>query len=162
MRSFARLNHVPSDGAAAALRAVIDGQADFYFAPLAVVLPELKAGKLKVLAVSLPRRSLALPNVPTMAESGYRGFTLSAWVAVLAPGNTPTEIVERLNTVINSAIAQPDLREKLVAAGTDVEVMSPKQTQEFIRNEAVTYQDVIKDEFCSRFGYGGCTGYVYQ
>src|SRR4030095_7299379 len=162
MRSFARLNHVPSDGAAAALRAVIDGQADFYFAPLAVVLPELKAGKLKVLAVSLPRRSLALPNVPTMAESGYRGFALSAWVAVLAPGNTPTEIVDRLNIAINNAVAQPDLREKLVAAGIDVELMSPKQTQEFISNEAATYQDVIKDEFCSRFGYGGCAGYVYQ
>ena len=162
MRSFARLNHVPSDGAAAALRAVIDGQADFYFAPLAVVLPELKAGKLKVLAISLPRRSLTLPNVPTMAESGYRGFTLSAWVAVLAPGGTSNEVVDRLNAAINNAVAQPDLREKLVAAGVDVELMSPQQTQEFIRNEAVSYQDVIKDDFCSRFGYGGCAGYVYQ
>jgi hypothetical protein len=63
---------------------------------------------------------------------------------------------------MNNAVAQPDLREKLVAAGIEVELMSSKQAQEFIRNEAVTYQDVIKDEFCSRFGYGGCAGYVYQ
>lgn len=162
LRSFARLNHVPSDGAAAALRAVTDGQVDFYFAPLPVALPELKAGKLKILAISLPRRSLALPTVPTMIESGYRGFTLSAWVAVLAPRRTPTEIVNRLNAAINDALAQPDLREKLIAAGTDVEPMSPQQAQEFIKAEATTYQDVITDEFCSRFGYGGCFGYVYQ
>ena len=81
LRSLARLNHVPSDGAAAGLRAVIEGQVDFYFAPLPVALPEVKAGKLKILAISLPRRSLAVPTVPTMIESGYRGFTLSAWVA---------------------------------------------------------------------------------
>jgi tripartite-type tricarboxylate transporter receptor subunit TctC len=162
LRSFARLNHVPSDGAAAALRAVTDGQVDFYFAPLPVALPELKAGKLKILAISLPRRSLALPTVPTMIESGYRGFTLSAWVAVLAPRRTPTEIVNRLNAAINDALAQPDLREKLIAAGTDVEPMSPQQAQEFIKAEATTYQDVITDEFCARFGYGGCFGYVYQ
>jgi tripartite-type tricarboxylate transporter receptor subunit TctC len=162
LRSFARLNHVPSDGAAAALRAVTDGQVDFYFAPLPVALPELKAGKLKILAISLPRRSLALPTVPTMIESGYRGFTLSAWVAVLAPRSTPTEIVIRLNAAINDALAQPGLREKLIAAGTDVEPMSPQQAQEFIKAEATTYQDVITDEFCSRFGYGGCFGYVYE
>ena len=110
LRSLARLNHVPSDGAAAGLRAVIEGQVDFYFAPLPVALPEVKAGKLKILAISLPRRSLAVPTVPTMIESGYRGFTLSAWVAVLAPRNTPAEVVNRLNSAINDALAQPDLR----------------------------------------------------
>jgi tripartite-type tricarboxylate transporter receptor subunit TctC len=163
LRSLARLNHVPSDGAAAALRAVIDGQVDFYFAPLPVALPELKAGKLRILAISLPRRSLAVPTVPTMIESGYRGFTLSAWVAVLAPRNTPTDIVNRLNAAINDALAQPDLRERLIAEGTDVDPMSPQQTNEFIKAEAATYQSVITDEFCSHFGYGGCGGYnVYE
>jgi tripartite-type tricarboxylate transporter receptor subunit TctC len=162
LRSFTRMNHVPSDGAAAALRAVTEGQVDFYFAPLPVALPELKAGKLKILAVSLPRRSLALPAVPTMIETGYRGFSLSAWIAVLAPRGTATDIVNRLNAAINDALAQADLREKLIAVGTDVEPMSPQQTQEFIKAEATTYQDVITDEFCSRFGYGGCFGYVYQ
>jgi tripartite-type tricarboxylate transporter receptor subunit TctC len=163
LRSAARLIHVPSDGAAAALRAVIDGQVDFYFAPLPLALPEVRAGKLKILAVSLPRRSLAVPTVPTMIESGFRNFTLSAWVSVLAPRNTPMDIVNRLNAAINEALAQPDLRERLIADGADIDPMSPEQVGTFIRSEATKYQDVITDEFCSRFGYGGCAGYnVYE
>src|SRR5918911_4421184 len=159
LRSLARLNHVPSDGAAAALRAVVDGQADFYFAPLPLAMPEVKAGKLKILAVSLPRRSLAVPTVPTMIESGFRNFTLSAWVSVLAPRNTPMDIVNRLNAAINEALAQPDLRERLIADGADIDPMSPEQVGTFIRSEATKYQDVITDEFCSRFGYGGFVRY---
>src|SRR3712207_3039566 len=70
------------------LKAVLEGRGDFYFAPLPLALPEVRASKLKILAVSLPRRSLAVPTAPTMIESGYRNFTLSAWVSVLAPPNT--------------------------------------------------------------------------
>jgi len=163
LRSAARLIHVPSDGAAAALRAVSDGQVDFYFAPLPLALPEVRAGKLKILAVSLPRRSLAVPTVPTMIESGFRNFTLSAWVSVLAPRNTPMDIVNRLNAAINHALAQPDLRERLITDGADIDPMSPEQVGIFIRSEATKYQDVMTDEFCSRFGYGGCAGYnVYE
>ena len=159
LRSAARLNHVPSDGAAAALKAVIEGQVDFYFAPLPLALPEVRASKLKILAVSLPRRSLAVPTAPTMIESGFRNFTLSAWVSVLAPRNTPTDIVNRLNSAINHALAQPDLRERLIGDGADIDPMSPEQVGGFIRSEATEYQSVIADEFCSRFGYGGCAGY---
>jgi tripartite-type tricarboxylate transporter receptor subunit TctC len=163
LRSFTRLNHVPSDGAAAALREVVDGRVDFYFAPLPTALPEVKAGKLKVLAISLPRRSLALSTAPTMIEAGFGGFTLSAWVALLAPRNTPADVVNRLNAAVNNALAQPDLRESLIAAETDIDPMSPQQAQEFIKDEAASYQSVITDEFCSRFGYGGCFGYaVYE
>jgi tripartite-type tricarboxylate transporter receptor subunit TctC len=163
LRSTARLNHVPSDGAAAALRAVVDGQVDFYFAPLPTALPEVKAGKLKILAVSLPRRSLAFPTVPTMIEAGFRDFTLSAWVGVLAPRNTPADVVNRLNAAINEALAQPDVRDRLIADGADVESMSPDQFERFIASESGMYRDVISEEFCSRFGYGGCAGYnVYE
>jgi tripartite-type tricarboxylate transporter receptor subunit TctC len=163
LRSATRLTHVPSDGAAAALRAVIDGQVDFYFAPLPLALPEVRAGKLKILAVSLPRRSLAVPTVPTMIESGFRGFNLSAWVSVLAPRDTPTDVVNRLNAAINQALAQPDLRERLIGDGADIDPMSAEQTRDFLRSEAMSYQGVITEEFCSRFGYGGCAGYnVYE
>jgi tripartite-type tricarboxylate transporter receptor subunit TctC len=159
LRSAVRLTHVPSDGAAAALREVIEGRVDFYFAPLPLALPEVKNGRLKIIAVSLPRRSLAAPNVLTMIEEGFKDFNLSAWVSVLAPRATPTEVVNRLNHAINQALAQTDLRERLIAGGADIEVMSPEQVGSFIRAEAAKYLSVITEEFCSRFGYGGCAGF---
>ena len=163
LRSAARLLHVPSDGAAAALRAVLDGSVDFYFAPLPTALPALKEGKLKVLASTLPNRSLSLPAVPTMAEAGFRGITLSAWVAVLAPRGTPAAVVERLNGAVNQALGDPALRERLLANGADVSPMSIEQTRDFIAAESRRYLDVITEEFCSHFGYGGCAGYgVYE
>src|SRR4029453_3603403 len=95
--------------------------------------------------------------------SGFRNFSLSAWVSVLAPRNTPMDIVNRLNAAINNALAQPDLRERLIADGADIDPMSPEQVGTFIRSEAPEYQSVMTDEFCSRFGYGGCAGYnVYE
>ena len=98
-----------------------------------------------------------------MIEAGFRDFTLSAWVGVLAPRNTPTDIVSRLNAAINEALAQPDVRERLIADGADVESMSPEQFERFLGSEARPYQGVISEEFCSRFGYGGCAGYnVYE
>jgi tripartite-type tricarboxylate transporter receptor subunit TctC len=78
---------------------------------------------------------------------------------VLAPRNTPTDVVNRLNAAINHVLAQPDLRERLIADGADIDPMSPEQVGIFIRSEASDYQSVINDEFCSRFGYGGCAGY---
>jgi tripartite-type tricarboxylate transporter receptor subunit TctC len=159
LRSAARLAHVPSDGAAAALRAVTDGRVDFYFAPLPLVLPQVREGKLKILAVSMPQRSLALPTAPTMVEGGYKDFNLSAWVAVLAPRDTPDDIVARLNTAINQALAEPDLRERLTADGAEIAPMSVAQTGAFIRAESDRYQSVITEDFCSHFGYGGCAGF---
>jgi tripartite-type tricarboxylate transporter receptor subunit TctC len=160
LRSLARLVHVPSDGAAAALREVIEGRVDFYFAPLPLTLPEVKAGKLKALAVSLPHRSLAAPTLPTMIEAGFKDFTLSAWVGVLGPRGLPTAVVERLNREINLALAQPDLRERLTRDGADLSPMSADQFGDFLHDEARKYEAVITEEFCSRFGYGGCFGYT--
>lgn len=163
LRSAARLVHVPSDGAAAALRAVLDGRVDFYFAPLPTALPAIREGKLKALAVSLPNRSQALPAVPTMAEAGFRDITLSAWITILAPRGTPASIVQTWNSAVNQALGEPALRDKLVAAGAEISPRSPQQTGAFIRDESARYLSVITEEFCSHFGYGGCAGYgVYE
>ncbi|HMO29502.1 tripartite tricarboxylate transporter substrate binding protein [Enterovirga sp.] len=163
LRSAARLVHVPSDGAAAALRAVLDGQVDFYFAPLPTALPAIKDGKLKVLAVSLPSRAQTLPAVPTMAEAGFRDITLSAWITILAPRDTPANIVQTWNSAVNQALGESELRDRLTAAGAEVSPRSPQQTGAFIRDESARYLSVITEEFCSHFGYGGCAGYgVYE
>ena len=159
LRTQARLTHVPTDGSGPALKEVIEGRADFYFAPMPVALPHVKAGELKILAISSAKRSLAAPNVPIMAEIGFRDFRIRAWAGIFAPRGTPREIVERLNREVNQVLAQPDVRERLLGEGAEITPMSPEQFASFVRSESDQYGNVVEEDFCSRFGYGGCLGF---
>jgi tripartite-type tricarboxylate transporter receptor subunit TctC len=159
LRSVSRLNHVPNDGAGPALRDVIDGRVDFSFVPLPVALPHVSSGEVKILAVSTAERSSAAPNVPTVAEAGYKDFDITAWVGVFAPRGTPKQVVGRLNKDINHILSQPEVRQRLLQSGADVAPMSPDQLAEFVRSETVKYRKLIDEEFCSKYGYGGCLGY---
>jgi tripartite-type tricarboxylate transporter receptor subunit TctC len=162
LRTGARLIHVPTDGAAAALKEVIDSRADFYFAPLPVALPHVKSGELKILAISAMKRSFVAADIPTMLERGFRYFNISAWVGLFAPRGTPADIVQRLNREVNLALAKPDIRERLLNEGADIMLTSSDQFADFVRSEAENYSSLIQEEFCSRFGYGGCWGYTVQ
>jgi tripartite-type tricarboxylate transporter receptor subunit TctC len=160
-RTRSRLNHVPFEGGGPALDALIAGQVDMYFAVLPSAMPHVTSGKLKILAVSSARRSLAAPNAPTVAEqTGIRGFDLTNWVGVFAPRGTPADIVARLNRETNQVLAQPDIVERLVRHGAEAVPMSAEQFAEFLRLERPKYEALLRDEFCAKLLYGGCLGFV--
>jgi tripartite-type tricarboxylate transporter receptor subunit TctC len=120
LRTQTRLVHVPFERAGPALRNLLEGRVDFFFAPLAVPRPHVRSGELKLLAVSSAQRSLAVPNIPTIAEeTGIRNFDISGWVGIFAPRGTPREVMARLNRDINQILARPDIKERLVGDGAD-------------------------------------------
>jgi tripartite-type tricarboxylate transporter receptor subunit TctC len=161
-RTKSRLNHVPFEGGGPALDALIAGRVDMYFAVLPSAMPHVADGKLKILGVSSAKRSLAAPNVLTVAEqTGIRGFDLTNWVGVFAPRGTPTDVVARLNREINQVLAQPDVVEQLVRHGAEATPMSVDQFAAFLKSESSKYEGLLRDEFCANFFlYGGCPGSV--
>src|SRR3954454_15058061 len=163
MRSQGRLIHVPSQGAGPALGELLEGRVDFFFAPLPVAMPEVRSGRLKILAVSAAQRSLAVPAVPTIAEeAGIRNFDISAWAGVFAPRGTPRETAVRLNREINQALARPEVRERLVNDGADLAPMSMEQFGEFVRTETRRNEDLLREQFCMSDprSWWGCFGPV--
>src|SRR5215212_135076 len=160
-RTKSRLNHVPFEGGGPALDALMDGRVDMYFAVLPSAMPHVTSGKLKILGVSSTKRSQVVPNVPTVAEqTGIQGFDLTNWVGVFAPRGTPTDVLVRLNREINQVLAQPDVVEQLVRHGAEATPMSVDQFAAFLRGEAGKYEGLLRDEFCAKLLYGGCTGFV--
>ena len=162
LRTQSRLVHVPFEGAGPAMRDLLEGRVDFYFAPLAVAMPNVRSGQLKILAVSSARCSLAVPNVPTVAEAtGIRNFDISAWVGIFAPRGTPREVVARLNRDINQILARPEVRERLVGDGADPAPMSVEQFGDFVRSEIRRNTELLREKFCSRLLFGGCAGFAF-
>src|SRR4030095_5020494 len=114
-----QITHVPYKGSAPALQDLLGGQVQLMFDNLPPSLPQIKAGKLKALAVTSTTRAAALPDVPTMAESGLPGFEASSWFGVLAPAGTPPAIVAKLNAEIGKWLASPEAKEKLAKQGAN-------------------------------------------
>ena len=159
LRTNSRLTHVPYDGGGPALNAVLDGRVDFYFSSLAAAMPHLTSGQVKALALSTARRSPNLPDVPTVAELGFRDFDLGLWVGVFAPRGTPEGVVARLNREINQVLSDPEVKSRILQAGGDVSPMSVDQFTDFVRAQSAKYADLIREEFCSRMLFGGCLGF---
>jgi len=136
--------HIPYAGAAPAQLGLIAGQTDFMFDNLASALPQLRAGKLRAFAVTTVQRAPALPEVPTMAESGVSGFDVSTWFGILAPARTPAPIVSRLNEAFTAALRSPEMRERLARMGAEPAPMSPDQFGQLIAAELAKYQRVVK------------------
>jgi len=137
--------HVPYKGAAQALTDVIGGQVPLIAQGIGVINSQAKAGKVRVLAVTGLKRSPLLPDVPTLAESGYPGFEFATWFAVVAPAGTPREIIDRLNAEIVKAASIPDVRARLVEQGYDVEPTSPAGLTESIRSGLARMGKVIRE-----------------
>jgi len=119
--------HVPFKGGAEAMTEVLAGRVDFFFGPVALVLPQVRDGKLVALAVNTSRRSPMLPDVPTMAEAGFIDAEYPIWFGLFAPAGTPREIVERLSRETLKALQVPKIRERLAALGVDPMPMSPDE-----------------------------------
>ena len=136
--------HVPYKGVAPAVTDLLAGQVQFMSGDLSTLMPQVKAGRLRALAVTSAKRSALLPNVPTIAESGLPGFDASGWFGVLAPAATPADIVTRLHDVIVKGMAGADTRDKLAALGGDVVGSTPAEFTAYMRQDLAKWSRVVK------------------
>jgi tripartite-type tricarboxylate transporter receptor subunit TctC len=139
------INHIPYKGSAPALVDLIGGQVSVMFDNMPTSLPHVKAGKLRALAVSTVRRSFALPQLPTVAESGLPGFEVSVWFSVLAPAATPRDIVQKLNAVLVKALQSPDVKQRLAEQGAEPVGNTPEQFAATIQRDLAKWAKVDKD-----------------
>jgi tripartite-type tricarboxylate transporter receptor subunit TctC len=139
------LVHIPYKGSTPAKIDVVAGRVQLLFTGIPPVATEIRSGTLRALGVTTAKRSPTLPDVPTIAESGVRGFDVSPWFGVLAPAKTPPHIVDRLNTLIVGVLRNPSLRERLSREGVDVVGDSPKEFQAFIRGEMMQWAKAVKE-----------------
>jgi tripartite-type tricarboxylate transporter receptor subunit TctC len=139
-----QITHVPYKGAAAALTALIGGEINMMFESGPAVIPHLRSGKLKVLAVGSQRRSAALPEVPTVAEAGVPGFSAQAWAALLAPVGTPRPVVQKMNAELNAALSRPAIKERMLGLGAEPLEYTPEQTAAYLKSELENWAVAVK------------------
>ena len=140
-----RWAYIPYKGGAQAITDMAGGQADVMFNGMLATYPHVKSGKLKILAVSSSKRMSAIPDVPTVAEAaGLDGFQTGSWQGVLAPPNTPKEVVARLSTEITKILNTPEMKERLAVQGAEVSTNTPEQLSTFIRDEKSRWAQVVK------------------
>ena len=137
--------HVPYKGAQPALTDVIAGQAQLMFATSASVIPYVKAGRLRALAVTTARRSATVPELPTVAEAGVPGFEAITWHGVVMPAATSATLVERINRDIVQAVRAPDLRARLESLGAEINTGTPRDFADYIAREIPKWAKVVKD-----------------
>jgi tripartite-type tricarboxylate transporter receptor subunit TctC len=136
--------HVPYKGGILAVMDVVAGQIDMVFADMAPAVPQIKAGKLKALAVTSDERSPVLPDVPTMVQAGIHGSSPQTWWALLAPKGTPGAIIARINSDVAQMMKLPDVQEKYGALGITTAHSTPEQITELIRTESPQMGKVLK------------------
>lgn len=137
--------HVPYKGGSPAITDLIGGQIDFMFTTIPGVLPHVKAGTLRALAVTSPERSSAMPDVPTMAESGLPGFQAVSWHGIVAPAGTPDAVVAQLNQALSSALAAPEVKQRLLEEGARASGVNTAAYGKFIQTEITAWAKAVKD-----------------
>jgi len=143
----AQLNlvHVPYRGGGPLMNDAIAGHVPLSIGSVFLTKPHIDSKRMRALAVTTSARSANLPDVPTVAESGFAGFDAPAWWAVLAPAKTPPEIVKRMNEEINLALKSPEVASKLAAQGIEIRTGTPQAAQQFIENQIEIWAKVVKD-----------------
>ena len=138
------IQHIPYKGAAPALSDVLGGQLAIMFIPGPPALQHIKSGRIHALGVTNSSRVALLPNVPTISESGYPGFELYDWEGIIAPANTPTAVISRLNAEINSILAVPEVREYIQSQGANAQASTPDELAQRVKSEIAVWTDVVK------------------
>jgi tripartite-type tricarboxylate transporter receptor subunit TctC len=138
------MTHVPYKGIAPALPDLFAGQVSVIFDSVQTMMPHIKAGTLRGLAMTSAKRWPAAPDVPTMAEAGYPGMTGGSWIGLLAPARTPNEIVHKLSAELQQVLQLPEIHDKLIDYGIDPVGGTPEQFDAFIRSEAARWAEVVK------------------
>jgi tripartite-type tricarboxylate transporter receptor subunit TctC len=144
MMAKIELVHVPYKGGGPAMTGLLGGQIDSYFATPVAPLPHIKAGKVRAIAVTGATRIALLPDVPTVAESGYPGYEAVNWYAYLAPGKTPREVVQRLNAEITKVLRTPEAITALDKQGVEPQPGTPEELAKYMRREYETWGKVVK------------------
>ena len=139
------LIHVPYKGNGPAVFAVLSAEVQLGFNNILAVLPHVNGGKLKAIAVTSPKRAAAVPNVPTLAESGVTGYEATSWNGMFAPAKTPRPIINKVHGEVVKALNLPDVREKLVAMGSDPVGSTPEEFYAHIKVELERWGKVIRD-----------------
>jgi tripartite-type tricarboxylate transporter receptor subunit TctC len=137
--------HVPYKGGGPAVADTLGGQVQLLFVSLPAVLQHLRAGRLKALAVTSEERSLAAPDVPTIAESGVPGCVVNSWYGALAPAKTPLAIVARLQAAFAQVLALPEVKEKLFLQGAEAMASTPAEFERRIHDELQQWEYVIRE-----------------
>ena len=139
-----KMLHVPYKGGNPAMLDLLGGRVSVFFSTVAVARPHLQTGRIKGLGVTTARRSLALPDVPTIAESGLPGYAVSGWYGLVAPAATPKAAIGRLHSVVQVALRQTEIREKLLGVGIEVVDATTAQFGELITAELAKWDKVVK------------------
>ena len=140
-----RQNHIPYKGENPALADTIGGQVPIMYGNISAVLAHIKAGKLRALANTGASRSLLLPDVPTVAESGVKDFAIATWFGLLGPAGMPPDLVLRIQRDVARVVALPEVRSRLTDLGVDIVANTPDEFAAFLRSEVPRYAKVIKD-----------------
>jgi tripartite-type tricarboxylate transporter receptor subunit TctC len=140
-----KLTHIPYKGATQGINDVIGGQVQLYMSSVPTLLGHIKNGKLRPLAVTAAKRTDDLPQTPTVAESGYKGFEAVTWFGLLGPAKLPASVVNTVNTELNKALNSPDLRKKLEDQGLNVTPSSSDEFAKLIKADITKWAQVVKD-----------------
>mgnify|MGYP001186294111 CR=1 FL=1 len=139
-----RTTHVPYSGMAPAVKDLAGGVVDMMFAGVSTVLPHIESGRLRALAVAAPKRLAALPDVPTVAESGYPGFDVTSWYGLVAPSKVPQDIRQKLYQDIAEVLQQDDIRQKFAGLGVEPASTTPEAFAAMIDEETRKWADIVK------------------
>lgn len=139
-----KMNHIPYKGEGPATIDVLGGHVPIIFTSVGTGLPSFKRGLLRPLAVTSPQRNPALPDTPTLAESGFPGYNVIAWQGVFAPAGTPLDIIDKLNTALRSSVGSPDITERLTSVGNVPANLAVEEFSAFLQKEAPHWARLVK------------------
>jgi tripartite-type tricarboxylate transporter receptor subunit TctC len=140
----APLTHVPYKGGAPAAIALMGGEIAMIFGEPATIVQHIKSGKMKAIAVTSGKRALALPDLPTVQETGIAGYDVTSWNGMLAPAGTPADIIKRLNAEFNRIISTPEMKKRMIENGYEPTGGAPEKFGELIRSEITKWAPVVK------------------
>ena len=138
------ITHIPYRGSGPAMVDLIGGQVQMSFDTLPSVIGQIKAGKMKALAVAAPKRNAQLPDVPTLAESGVKGVEMSAWYGIYMPSSTPKAVQERVLAEVNKVLAMPETTTRLESIGAEITPMAQARFQDFHNAEYKRFGELIQ------------------
>jgi tripartite-type tricarboxylate transporter receptor subunit TctC len=145
LRTGTQMTHIPYRGGGPAVTDVMGGQVPLLWVSIPAAASFVKAGKLKALAVSTVKRSAAFPDVPTMQEAGIADFEVDSWYAMFVPAKTPKAAIEKLNRVVNTVVREPEIRDKLLAQGSEGVGGTPEQLGKVVSTELVRWNKLAKE-----------------
>ncbi|MES2281881.1 MAG: tripartite tricarboxylate transporter substrate binding protein [Pseudomonadota bacterium] len=139
-----KLRHIPYKGSNPAMMDVLAGNVDLMVSSLPSAISQIKAGKLRALAVTSAKRSTSMPDIPTVAELGYKDFDVSTWYGLFMPAGTPKEIVTTMNAEVNKLLATADMKAAVHAQGAEVQNMTPDQFSTLLKTDYAKWKDIVK------------------